>query len=77
MICKCLWCQSQKAPKDRIAPGGVLIADPQARNRRINAAYAQLWLAAAEQFDRLLKNPTTYDQLRASIIKIASGGGIE
>jgi len=32
---------------------------------------------AAEQFDRLLKNPTTYDQLRASIIKIASGGGIE
>ena len=45
MICKCLWCRSQKAPKDRIAPGGVLIADPQARNRRINAAYAQLWLA--------------------------------
>jgi hypothetical protein len=32
---------------------------------------------AAEQFDRLLKNPITYDQLRASIIKIASGGGIE
>ncbi|WP_321862692.1 DUF2515 family protein [Pseudomonas paraveronii] len=45
MICKSLWRRSQKAPKDRIAPGGILIADPQARNRRINAAYAQLWLA--------------------------------
>ena len=32
---------------------------------------------AANQLDRLLKNPTTHDQLRASIIKIASCGGIE
>ncbi|MBT0569016.1 hypothetical protein KIK84_01630 [Curvibacter sp. CHRR-16] len=27
-----------------VAPAGVLIADPQARNRAINAAYAKLWL---------------------------------
>ncbi|VVO42071.1 hypothetical protein PS691_05836 [Pseudomonas fluorescens] len=27
-----------------MAPGGRLIADPKARNRAINAAYAQLWL---------------------------------
>jgi uncharacterized Zn-binding protein involved in type VI secretion len=26
-----------------VAPGGTLIADPKARNRAINAAYAQLW----------------------------------
>lgn len=27
-----------------VAPGGILIADPKARNRAINAAYANLWL---------------------------------
>ena len=39
-----LWHRFQK-DEDWLAPGHVLIADPQARNRRINAAYAQLWLA--------------------------------
>jgi len=45
LTCNCLWRRFQKEAEDWIAPGGVLIADPQARNRRINAAYAQLWLA--------------------------------
>ena len=45
LTCSCLWKRFQKEAEDWIAPGGVLIADPQARNRRINAAYAQLWLA--------------------------------
>ena len=45
LTCSCLWHRFQKEAEDWIAPGGVLIADPQARNRRINAAYAQLWLA--------------------------------
>ena len=45
LTCSCLWHRFQKEAEDWIAPGGVLIADPLARNRRINAAYAQLWLA--------------------------------
>ena len=45
LTCRCLWKRFQREAEDWIAPGGVLIADPQARNRRINAAYAQLWLA--------------------------------
>ncbi len=45
LTCRCLWKRFQKEAEDWIAPGGVLIADPLARNRRINAAYAQLWLA--------------------------------
>lgn len=45
LTCNCLWRRFQKEAEDWIAPGGVLIADPLARNRRINAAYAQLWLA--------------------------------
>ena len=45
LTCNCLWRRFQKEAEDWIAPGGVLIADPQARNRKINAAYAQLWLA--------------------------------
>jgi len=28
-----------------VAPGGKLITDPKARNKAINAAYAQLWRA--------------------------------
>ena len=45
LTCSCLWHRFQKEAEEWIAPGGVLIADPLARNRRINAAYAQLWLA--------------------------------
>ncbi|MGY2335400.1 DUF2515 family protein [Pseudomonas sp. SDO528_S397] len=45
LTCSCLWRRFQQEAQDWIAPGGVLIADPQARNRKINAAYAQLWLA--------------------------------
>lgn len=45
LTCSCLWKRFQKEAEEWIAPGGVLIADPYARNRRINAAYAQLWLA--------------------------------
>ena len=45
LTCRCLWKRFQKEAEEWIAPGGVLIADPLARNRRINAAYAQLWLA--------------------------------
>jgi hypothetical protein len=45
LTCNCLWRRFQKEAEDWVAPGGVLITDPQARNRKINAAYAQLWLA--------------------------------
>lgn len=45
LTCNCLWRRFQKEAEEWVAPGGVLIADPQARNRKINAAYAQLWLA--------------------------------
>jgi Family of unknown function (DUF6402) len=38
------WYDYQKEAEAIVAPGGVLIADPQARNRAINAAYAKLWL---------------------------------
>ncbi|MFP3517395.1 PAAR domain-containing protein [Pseudomonas sp. SIMBA_077] len=37
------WRFYQKQAEDIIAPGGQLIADPKARNRAINSAYAQLW----------------------------------
>jgi len=45
LTCNCLWRRFQKEAEEWVAPGGVLIADPQARNCKINAAYAQLWLA--------------------------------
>ncbi|NYH08921.1 DUF2515 family protein [Pseudomonas moraviensis] len=45
LTCNCLWRRFQKEAEEWVAPGGVLIADPQTRNRKINAAYAQLWLA--------------------------------
>jgi hypothetical protein len=45
VTCACRWRRFQKEAEDWVAPGGQLIADPQTRNRRINAAYAQLWLA--------------------------------
>lgn len=44
LTCDCLWRHYQRAAEDIVAPGGVLIADPLARNRVINAAYARLWL---------------------------------
>lgn len=45
LTCASVWLRVQKEAEDWIAPGGKLIADPKLRNRRINAAYAQLWLA--------------------------------
>jgi hypothetical protein len=44
LTCKCLWRAYQKEAEEIVAPGGTLIADPRARNRAINAAYARLWL---------------------------------
>jgi hypothetical protein len=44
LTCKCLWSVYQKEAEEIVAPGGTLIADPRARNRAINAAYARLWL---------------------------------
>ncbi len=43
--CAGVWLRCQQEAQDWIAPGGKLITDPIARNRRINRAYAQLWLA--------------------------------
>ncbi|MBD2812657.1 hypothetical protein ID853_17705 [Xenorhabdus sp. Vera] len=44
LTCECIWRRYQKEAEDIVAPGGVLIADPKERNKRINAAYASLWL---------------------------------
>ncbi|MRW92677.1 hypothetical protein GJ699_22010 [Duganella sp. FT80W] len=43
--CASIWLRVQREAEAWVAPGGKLIADPIARNRRINQAYAQLWLA--------------------------------
>ncbi|WP_224795768.1 DUF2515 family protein [Pseudomonas fluorescens] len=43
-VCENLWLGYQQRAESVVAPGGRLIADPKARNRAINAAYAQLWL---------------------------------
>lgn len=43
--CASVWLRVQREAEAWIAPDGKLIADPIARNRRINQAYAQLWLA--------------------------------
>ncbi|MHA3738010.1 DUF2515 family protein [Pseudomonas sp. Eth.TT006] len=43
LTCQCLWRAYQQAAEKIVAPNGVLIADPIARNRAINAAYARLW----------------------------------
>lgn len=40
-----LWMTFQKEAEDVIRENGVVIADDTERNRRINAAYAKLWLA--------------------------------
>ncbi|MDC9583034.1 hypothetical protein PSI15_15945 [Xenorhabdus sp. PR6a] len=44
LTCECIWRRYQKEAEDIVAPGGKLIADPKERNKRINAAYAKLWL---------------------------------
>ena len=45
LSCASVWLRCQKEAEEWVAPGGKLIADPVQRNRRINMAYAQLWLA--------------------------------
>jgi uncharacterized Zn-binding protein involved in type VI secretion len=42
-ICENLWRGYLQRVENVVAPGGKLIADPKARNKAINAAYAQLW----------------------------------
>lgn len=42
-ICENLWRGYQQRVENVVAPGGKLIAAPKARNKAINAAYAQLW----------------------------------
>jgi hypothetical protein len=44
LVCQNLWRGYQQRAEAIVAPGGTLIADPKARNRAINAAYARLWL---------------------------------
>ena len=44
LICENFWRGYQQRAEAIVAPGGTLIADPKARNRAINAAYAGLWL---------------------------------
>nr|WP_224788323.1 hypothetical protein [Pseudomonas fluorescens] len=43
-VCENLWRGYQQRAESIVAPAGTLIADPKARNRAINAAYARLWL---------------------------------
>jgi uncharacterized Zn-binding protein involved in type VI secretion len=43
-VCQNLWRSYQQRAEAIVAPGGILIADPKARNRAINSAYARLWL---------------------------------
>lgn len=45
LSCASIWLRVQREAEAWIAPNGKLIADPVARNRRINQAYAQLWQA--------------------------------
>ncbi|MGF6203338.1 PAAR domain-containing protein [Pseudomonas laurylsulfatiphila] len=42
-LCENLWRGYQQRVENVVAPGGKLITDPKARNKAINAAYAQLW----------------------------------
>jgi uncharacterized Zn-binding protein involved in type VI secretion len=44
VICQNLWRSYQQRAEAVVAPGGILIADPKARNRAINAAYANMWV---------------------------------
>jgi hypothetical protein len=43
--CANRWFEVQKEAEAIVAPAGRLIADPRARNARINSAYAKLWLS--------------------------------
>lgn len=45
LSCASVWLRVQKEAEAWITSGGKLIADPVQRNRQINKAYAQLWLA--------------------------------
>lgn len=45
LTCASVWMRCQREAEEWIAPAGKLITDPILRNRRINTAYAQLWLA--------------------------------
>jgi hypothetical protein len=45
LTCASVWLRCQREAEEWIAPAGKLIADPIMRNRRINTAYSQLWLA--------------------------------
>jgi hypothetical protein len=45
LSCASVWLRVQKEAEAWITDGGKLIADPIQRNRRINQAYAQLWLS--------------------------------
>jgi hypothetical protein len=45
LSCASVWLRVQKEAEAWITVDGKLIADPLQRNRRINQAYAQLWLA--------------------------------
>lgn len=45
LTCASVWLRCQREAEEWIAPAGKLITDPIVRNRRINMAYAQLWLA--------------------------------
>lgn len=45
LTCASAWLRCQREAEEWIAPAGKLIADPILRNRRINMAYAQLWMA--------------------------------
>ncbi|WP_254853143.1 DUF2515 family protein [Xenorhabdus bovienii] len=44
LTAECLWHRYQKEAEYIVAPGGQLIADPIARNKRINQTYANVWL---------------------------------
>ncbi|WP_340618321.1 DUF2515 family protein [Xenorhabdus entomophaga] len=44
LTCECVWRRYQKEAEEIVAPGGKLITDPKERNKRINAAYAKIWL---------------------------------
>lgn len=47
LSCASVWLRCQQEAEEWVAPAGKLIADPLARSRRINTAYARLWLADA------------------------------
>jgi hypothetical protein len=45
LTCASVWLRCQREAEEWIAPAGKLITDPILRNRRINTAYAKLWIA--------------------------------